>query len=54
MCSQLVCDESLALIDDYAKGLAETPIDFSTFKDLVKDHQAKVNRLFVRLLDILA
>lgn len=44
---------SLALIDNYANGLEGTEIDFAKFKDLVKDNQAKVNRLFVRLLEIL-
>lgn len=45
---------SLALIDNYANGLEGTEIDFAKFKDLVKDNQAKVNRLFERLLQILA
>jgi 5'-methylthioadenosine phosphorylase len=44
---------SLALIDNYANGLEGTEIDFAKFKDLVKENQAKVNRLFVRLLEIL-
>ena len=45
---------SLALIDNYANGLGGTEIDFAKFKDLVKDNQAKVNRLFTRMLEILA
>jgi len=45
---------SLALIDNFANGLAGTEIDFAKFKDLVKENQAKVNRLFVRMLEILA
>lgn len=45
---------SLGLIDNYANGLEGTEIDFETFKNLVKDNQAKVNRLFTRLLEILA
>ncbi len=45
---------SLALIDNYANGLEGTEIDFSKFKELVKDNQAKVNRLFQRMLEILA
>jgi 5'-methylthioadenosine phosphorylase len=45
---------SLALIDNFANGLEGTEIDFANFKDLVKQNQAKVNRLFVRLLEILA
>jgi len=45
---------SLALIDNYANGLEGTEIDFAKFKDLVKENQAKVNRLFVRMLEILA
>lgn len=44
---------SLALIDNYANGLEGTEIDFAKFKELVKDNQAKVNRLFSRLLEIL-
>ncbi|HVU32450.1 MAG TPA: MTAP family purine nucleoside phosphorylase [Opitutaceae bacterium] len=45
---------SLALIDNYANGLEGTEIDFVTFKNLVKDNQARVNRLFARMLEILA
>ena len=45
---------SLALIDNYANGLEGTEIDFAKFKDLVKSNQEKVNRLFTRLLEILA
>lgn len=44
---------SLALIDNYANGLEGTEIDFAKFKDLVKDNQARVNRLFARMLEIL-
>lgn len=44
---------SLALIDNYANGLEGTEIDFAKFRELVKDNQARVNRLFVRLLEIL-
>jgi 5'-methylthioadenosine phosphorylase len=44
---------SLALIDNYANGLEGTAIDFAKFKELVKDNQAKVNRLFTRMLEIL-
>jgi len=45
---------SLAICDNYANGLEGTEIDFGKFKDLVKDNQAKVNRLFSRMLEILA
>jgi 5'-methylthioadenosine phosphorylase len=45
---------SLGLIDNFANGLEGTEIDFVKFKDLVKDNQSKVNRLFIRLLEILA
>jgi len=45
---------SLALIDNFANGLEGTEIDFAKFKELVKDNQAKVNRLFERMLEILA
>jgi 5'-methylthioadenosine phosphorylase len=44
---------SLALIDNYANGLEGTEIDFAKFKELVKDNQARVNRLFERMLQIL-
>lgn len=44
---------SLALIDNYANGLEGTEIDFAKFKALVKDNQARVNRLFQRMLEIL-
>ena len=44
---------SLGLIDNYANGLEGTEIDFAKFKELVKDNQAKVNRLFERMLEIL-
>jgi 5'-methylthioadenosine phosphorylase len=45
---------SLALVDNYANGLEGTEIDFAKFKDLVKSNQEKVNRLFSRMLEILA
>src|SRR5471032_2498772 len=45
---------SFAIIDNYANGLEGTEIDFVRFKDLVKENQAKVNRLFTRFLEILA
>jgi len=44
---------SFAIIDNYANGLEGTSIDFAKFKDLVKENQVRVNRLFVRLLEIL-
>jgi 5'-methylthioadenosine phosphorylase len=44
---------SLAIIDNYANGLEGTEIDFTKFKDLVRENQAKVNRLFSRMLEIL-
>lgn len=43
---------SIALVDNYANGLEGTEIDFATFQDLVRENQATVNRLFVRLLEI--
>jgi len=45
---------SLAIIDNYANGLGGAEIDFAKFKNLVKDNQARVNRLFARLLEIFA
>jgi len=44
---------SLAIVDNYANGLEGTEIDFVKFKDLVRSNQAKVDRLFARLLEIL-
>ena len=45
---------SLALIDNFANGLNGTEIDFEKFRDLVRDNQDRVNRLFERMLGILA
>ena len=54
LCSELgLRYNSLALIDNYANGLEGTEIDFAKFKELVKDNQARVNRLFTRMLEIL-
>lgn len=54
LCTELALRyNSLALIDNYANGLEGTEIDFAKFKDLVKDNQTKVNRLFSRMLEIL-
>jgi 5'-methylthioadenosine phosphorylase len=54
LCGELGLNyNSLAIIDNYANGLEGTEIDFTKFKDLVKENQAKVNRLFTRMLEIL-
>jgi 5'-methylthioadenosine phosphorylase len=54
LCAELGLNyNSLAIIDNFANGLEGTAIDFTKFKDLVKDNQAKVNRLFTRMLEIL-
>ncbi len=45
---------SLAVIDNYANGLEGTAIDFVKFKDLVRENQARVNRLVSRALEVLA
>jgi 5'-methylthioadenosine phosphorylase len=44
---------SIAMIDNYANGLMGGDVDFAKFHELVKNNQATVNRLFVRLLEIL-
>ena len=44
---------SFAIVDNYANGLEGTSIDFTKFKELVLENQARVNRLFARLLEIL-
>ncbi len=54
LCTELGLNyNSLAIVDNYANGLMGEGIDFAKFKDLVKDNQSKVNRLFARLLEIL-
>ena len=54
LCTELGLNyNSLAIVDNYANGLGGTEIDFEKFRALVKDNQAKVNRLFTRLLEIL-
>jgi 5'-methylthioadenosine phosphorylase len=54
LCTELgIHYNSLAIVDNYANGLLVDGIDFAKFKDLVKDNQAKVNRLFARLLEAL-
>lgn len=45
---------SLGLVDNFANGMEGTEIDYVRFRELVKDNQARVNRLFTRLLEILA
>jgi 5'-methylthioadenosine phosphorylase len=45
---------SLAVVDNFANGLNGTQVDFGNFPDLVRANQARVNRLFVRLLEVLA
>jgi 5'-methylthioadenosine phosphorylase len=45
---------SLAIVDNYANGLeGAAGIDFVRFKGLVRENQARVDRLFTRLLEIL-
>lgn len=44
---------SIAMVDNYANGIEGTEIDYTKFHDLVKDNQAKVNRLLGRVLEIL-
>lgn len=54
LCTELGLNyNSLAIVDNYANGLDGGGIDFDQFHDLVKQNQAKVNRLFARLLEIL-
>ena len=54
LCTELGLNyNSFALIDNYANGLEGTEIDFEKFGALVKENQAKVNRLFTRFLEIL-
>lgn len=45
---------SLAMVDNYANGLMDEEISFEKFRESVKANQARVDRLFARLLEILA
>jgi 5'-methylthioadenosine phosphorylase len=55
LCSEIgLRYNSLALVDNYANGLEGTEIDFVKFKELVKENQARVNRLFARMLEVLS
>lgn len=55
LCGELGLNyNSLALVDNYANGLADTEVNFTNFPALVQANQARVNRLFTRLLEILA
>lgn len=55
LCTELGLNyNSLALVDNFANGLFDTEIDFARFKELVRDNQARVNRLFIRMLEVLA
>jgi 5'-methylthioadenosine phosphorylase len=54
LCRELdVGYNSLAFVDNYANGLMEEEISFEKFRALVKANQARVDRLFARLLEIL-
>jgi 5'-methylthioadenosine phosphorylase len=55
LCSELgLRYNSLAIIDNYANGLLGTAIDFEKFRTLVEANQARVDRLFARMLEIFA
>ncbi len=55
LCAELgLSYNSLALVDNYANGLCDTEIDFVRFRELVRANQGRVNRLFERMLEILA
>jgi 5'-methylthioadenosine phosphorylase len=45
---------SLGIVDNYANGLEGAEIDFAKFRRHVQDNQARVNRFFARLLEILS
>jgi 5'-methylthioadenosine phosphorylase len=54
LCGELGLNyNSLAMVDNYANGLEGADIDFDKFKELVRSNQARVNRLFTRMLEIL-
>lgn len=54
LCTELCLRyNSFAMVDNYANGLEGTSIDFTKFKDLVKENQIRVNRFFARMLEIL-
>jgi 5'-methylthioadenosine phosphorylase len=55
LCTELGLNyNSLAIVDNYANGLEGVSIDFTKFRELVKENQALVNRLFRRMLEVLA
>lgn len=55
LCSEVgIRYNSLGIIDNYANGLEGTSIDFEAFRNLVKDNQQKVNRIFTRLIELLS
>jgi 5'-methylthioadenosine phosphorylase len=43
----------LAMIDNYANGLEGTQVTPANFPALVQANQARVDRLFIRLLEIM-
>lgn len=45
---------SLAIVDNFANGIEGASVDFSNFRQSVQANQGKVNRLFTRLLSVLA
>ena len=54
LCTELRLNfNSLAIVDNFANGLAGTAIDFARFKDLVRDNQARVNAVFAKMLTVL-
>ena len=55
LCGELGLNyNSLALVDNYANGIEGTTVDFGNFPDLVRANRTRVDRLFTRLLEILA
>lgn len=54
LCTELGLRYNLfAMVDNYANGLEGASIDFVKFKELVKENQARTNRFFARLLEVL-
>ena len=45
---------SLAIVDNYANGIEGEGIDFARFRELVKANRGRVDRLFARMMEILA
>lgn len=55
LCTELGLRYNLfAVVDNYANGLEGASMDFAKFRELVKENQARTNRFFAHILELLA